>query len=209
MLSNETLASRPAQCTPNTTEISAAAASATVSSVIADASSAYSAASSSAIASATSIGAAAFAPAHSSSAAATTSTSAWVAPTTSSSKAAAATTSAASSGGSGQTMTGGFATYFYQGGNAGACGTVHSDSDYGIAIDSNGWWADYASNNNSPTCGRKIAITNTNNGKTVTATVWDVCPTCVSDNSLDLSVGAFNAIASEGDGMVPITWQWA
>ncbi|WWD16508.1 hypothetical protein CI109_100934 [Kwoniella shandongensis] len=128
----------------------------------------------------------------------------------STSEAAPAQTSAASSGGSsGEVMTGGYATYFYQGGNAGACGTVHSDSDYVIAIDSNGWWSDYASNNNSPYCGKSITLTNTNNGKSVTAVVADVCPSCVSSNSLDLSVGAFNAIASESDGQVPITWVWA
>jgi len=106
-------------------------------------------------------------------------------------------------------MTGGYATFFYQGGNAGECGTVHSDSEYGIAIDANGWWSNYQSSSSSPYCGKQITITNSNNGKSVTATVWDVCPTCVSNNSLDLSVAAFNAIASEGDGMVPITWQWA
>jgi expansin (peptidoglycan-binding protein) len=31
---------------------------------------------------------------------------------------------------------------------------------------------------------------------------------CANGNSLDLSVGAFTAIASEADGMVPITWTW-
>lgn len=136
-----------------------------------------------------------------------TSTSTWVEPTTTSTSTAAATTTA--SGGSGSTQTGGYATYFYQGGNAGACGTVHSDSDYGIAIDANGWWPNYNSGGASPYCGKQIVITNTNNGKSVTATVWDVCPTCTNDNSLDLSVGAFTAIASESDGMVPISWQWA
>jgi expansin (peptidoglycan-binding protein) len=119
-------------------------------------------------------------------------------------------TTKASSGGSpsGDVKTGGFATYFHQNGNAGACGQYHSDSDYGIAIDSNGYWGnDFSSG--SDLCGKVINIKNENNGKTVTATVWDVCPTCNNGNSLDLSVGAFNAIATESEGMVPISWSFA
>ncbi|KAK8861581.1 hypothetical protein IAR55_002404 [Kwoniella newhampshirensis] len=128
---------------------------------------------------------------------------------TSTSEAPAQTTPASSGGGSGEVHTGGYATYFYQGGNAGACGVVHSDSDYVIAIDSNGWWSDYSSNSNSQYCGKSIVVTNVGNQKSVTAIVADVCPSCVSDNSLDLSVAAFNAIADPSEGQVPITWTWA
>lgn len=139
------------------------------------------------------------------------STSEWVAPTTTSTYEAPAETTQASSGGSpsGDVKTGGYATYFYQGGNAGACGQVHSDSDKVIAIDSNGYWSDFGSGQASDLCGKWINIKNTNNGKTVTAMVADVCPTCNNANSLDLSVGAFTAIASESDGMVPISWSFA
>ncbi|KGB78312.2 hypothetical protein CNBG_3874 [Cryptococcus deuterogattii R265] len=114
--------------------------------------------------------------------------------------------STSSSTASSQVYTGGYATFYSQDGVAGACGTMHSDSDYVIAIDSNGWWQDYESNDNSPYCGKQITLTNTNNGKSVTATVADVCPTCETNNSLDLSIGAFNQIATEEEGMVPITW---
>lgn len=144
-----------------------------------------------------------------------TSTSAkWTAPatSTSTSSSAAATTTSSSSGGSGSySNTGGFATYFYQNGNAGACGTVHSDSDYIIAIDSNGWWSDYASNDNSPYCGKSINIKNIANGNIITAVVADVCPTCTNDNSLDLSVGAFSALANGdmGLGELDIAWSFA
>lgn len=119
-------------------------------------------------------------------------------------------TQEASSGSSpsGDVKTGGFATYFHQNGNAGACGQYHSDSEMGIAIDSNGYWGQDFSQG-SDLCGRVINIKNTNNGKTVTATVWDVCPTCNNGNSLDLSVGAFNQIATEAEGMVPIEWSFA
>ncbi|WWC87897.1 uncharacterized protein L201_002796 [Kwoniella dendrophila CBS 6074] len=230
LLANETLTEhRPAYCTPqnatlssvtatliNYTATATASVSATASADV-QAFSEYSAAESTATSSASSEATVAavadYAHGKHKSASATSSSTeaAWTAAPTSaaaetSSEAAAATTQASSSG-SGQTMTGGYATYFYQGGNAGACGTVHSDSDKVIAIDTNGWWQDTSSA--SPYCGKWITITNTNNGKTVNAMVADACPTCVSDNSLDLSVGAFTAIADESDGQVPITWQWA
>jgi len=60
----------------------------------------------------------------------------------------------------------------------------------------------------SSLCGKQVKITNTNNGKTVTVTVADDCPTCLNDNSIDLSVGAFTQIATEEEGMVPISWEF-
>lgn len=101
--------------------------------------------------------------------------------------------------------TGGFATFFYQGGNAGACGTVHSDSDLVAAMDVD-LYGD--TGRKSSLCGRRVQITNTNNGKSVTVVVADACPTCKNSNSIDLSVGAFNKIATEEQGMVPIKWKY-
>ncbi|KAF9507856.1 hypothetical protein BS47DRAFT_1488618 [Hydnum rufescens UP504] len=100
---------------------------------------------------------------------------------------------------------GGFATFFYQGGNAGACGTVHSDSDYIVAIDIDRYGDTGAV---SPLCGKKVEITNADTGKSVVATIADVCPTCKNSNSIDLSVSTFLAIASLGEGMVSIKWQF-
>lgn len=121
-----------------------------------------------------------------------------------------AQTSQASSNNGGDNHVGGYATYFYQGGNAGACGNVNSDSTPLVAIDQAQWYASGSGSFGSPSslCGKWLTITNTNNGKSVSAIVADVCPTCANGNSLDLSVGAFTAIASESDGMVPITWTW-
>ena len=48
-----------------------------------------------------------------------------------------------------------------------------------------------------------MRVTNTDNGKSVTATVAEACTTCGSQNDLDLSVGAFTRIAAEEDGSVP------
>lgn len=94
------------------------------------------------------------------------------------------------------------ATFFYQDGNPGACGAVHSDNDFICAIDQDRYGS---SGNASPLCGQQVTITNTNNGKSVTVTIADDCPTCDNSNSIDLSVGAFQAIGSLSDGLLPST----
>ncbi|KZT18818.1 barwin-like endoglucanase [Neolentinus lepideus HHB14362 ss-1] len=97
-------------------------------------------------------------------------------------------------------ITGGVATYFYQNDNAGACGTVHSDNDVVAAMDSGRY--------NQGLCGKKVFIRNTKNGKSVTVTIADECPTCENSNSIDLSVGAFTQIATKEEGEVPIQWKY-
>jgi len=83
---------------------------------------------------------------------------------------------------------------------------VHSDSDFICAMDQ----APYGdSRNASPLCGKQVVITNTQNGKTVTVTVADDCPTCNGPGSIDLSTGAFDSIADPSTGIVPITWYFA
>ncbi|WOO83908.1 Papain inhibitor [Vanrija pseudolonga] len=118
----------------------------------------------------------------------------------------AAPTQGGGGGGSGQTYGDAYATFFYQNGVAGACGTVHSDSDAIVAIDTNGWWQN--TGQVSDLCGRQVRITRVSDGRQVTATIADACPTCDTNNSLDLSVGAFNQIATPAEGMVGITWQF-
>lgn len=127
------------------------------------------------------------------------------APAPSPSPSPASSSAAAAPSSTGQVDTGGFATFFYQGGQPGACGTVHQDTDFICAIDS----ARYGdSGNASPLCGQQVQITNTQNGKSVTATIVDDCPTCENADSIDLSVAAFNAIADPSTGIVPISWQF-
>jgi expansin (peptidoglycan-binding protein) len=92
-----------------------------------------------------------------------------------------------------------------QNGNAGACGNVHSDQDLIGAIDIS-WYGNTGAV--SQYCGRSVQVTNLNNGKSVNIVVADVCPTCDTSNSFDLSVGAFSAIAALSDGEVPITWSF-
>ncbi|TBU65794.1 RlpA-like double-psi beta-barrel-protein domain-containing protein-containing protein [Dichomitus squalens] len=115
---------------------------------------------------------------------------------------AAAPTSTGSSSGD---FTGGHATFFYQGGNAGACGQVHPDSAFIAALQTKRY-GDLSQE--SSNCGRKITATNTNNGKSVTVTVADACPTCPEENDLDLSFAAFTSIATEEEGEVPIVWHF-
>ncbi|KAK4700653.1 hypothetical protein P7C70_g5590, partial [Phenoliferia sp. Uapishka_3] len=112
---------------------------------------------------------------------------------------AAATTQQKQSSSSSSSSYSGTATYFYQGGAAGACGNVNSDSAYIVAIDVAMW-------NGGAYCGKQVSITG--NGNTITATVADQCPGCSSSGSLDLSVGAFNALGSESAGVYAITWSF-
>ncbi|KAG2157177.1 plant expansin [Suillus clintonianus] len=125
-------------------------------------------------------------------------------PSSSSSKA--VSTTAPSTGSSDSSLNyGGFATYFYQNNNAGACGTVHADSDYICAMDQDRYGY---SGNSSPLCGQQVQITNESNGKTVVVTVADDCPTCDNANSIDLSVAAFEAISDLSVGEVSIVWKF-
>jgi hypothetical protein len=113
------------------------------------------------------------------------------------------TKSVGTGSGSGAVHKGGFATYYLQGGNAGSCGQKHSDDELIVAIDHE----QYGNINKvSPLCGKKVHITNTKNGKSVTATIADVCPTCENGNSIDLSKATFQALDSLSTGMFGITW---
>ncbi|KAJ3991871.1 RlpA-like double-psi beta-barrel-protein domain-containing protein-containing protein [Lentinula boryana] len=104
-----------------------------------------------------------------------------------------------------QVYTGGNATYYLQNGNAGACGEYNSDSALIAAMDT----ARYGDTGQvSPLCGQYVKITNINNQKTVTVKIADACPTCNSENSIDLSQGAFTQIATIEEGEVPITWEY-
>ncbi|KAG8925120.1 hypothetical protein FRC03_009077 [Tulasnella sp. 419] len=100
---------------------------------------------------------------------------------------------------------GGFATFYFQNGNPGACGDYNPDDALIAAIDHHRWGKD-SFGEKSDLCGKKIHITNTKNNKSVTVILADVCPTCTNENSIDLSTGAFDKIATRDEGMVPIDW---
>lgn len=110
--------------------------------------------------------------------------------------------SPASSGGIlGDLISGGIATFFFQNGVAGACGTVHQDSDFVVALPT-------AAYENGKNCGRKIEIIDPASGNKQTATVADECPTCENDSCLDLSHALFNAFAGDGQGEFNVQYRY-
>ncbi|GAA5884991.1 hypothetical protein JCM6882_007184 [Rhodosporidiobolus microsporus] len=120
---------------------------------------------------------------------------------TSSASKSTSTSSSSSSSSSGSTYSG-EATYYLQGGVAGACGTVHSDTDKVIALQSSMY-------GNGSYCGKTVSITNTANSKTVTATVADACPSCSSSESIDLSQATFEAIGDLDTGVLTVEWSFS
>lgn len=95
----------------------------------------------------------------------------------------------------------GKATWFYQHGTAGACGTVHQDTDKVIALDS-------AIYGGGKFCGKTVQLINVATGATTQATVADECPTCESADSIDLSQGAFNALTGSNLGLGEFDIAW-
>ncbi|KAJ7046840.1 RlpA-like double-psi beta-barrel-protein domain-containing protein-containing protein [Mycena alexandri] len=102
---------------------------------------------------------------------------------------------------SGSLVLGGFGTWFTQGGVAGACGTVHSDSDFVVALETK----TYAKGAN---CGRKIQVIDASNGKSVQGVVADECPTCTNSESVDMSLAMFEKLAALSVGEFSIKWQF-
>lgn len=86
---------------------------------------------------------------------------------------------------------------------AGACGTVHSDNDFIVAIDQDRYGD---SGETSQYCGKTVTITGL--GKTMQATVADDCPTCDNENSLDMSVALFQSFTSLDVGEFDISWSF-
>ncbi|GAA6044101.1 hypothetical protein JCM8097_008437 [Rhodosporidiobolus ruineniae] len=142
---------------------------------------------------------AAWADSSSSSAAAAAKASAEASSSSSSSSSSSGSSSSSSSA-SGKVYTGGIATFFYQNGVAGNCGTVHGDDVLLVALPTN----TYASGSH---CGQYVTIERTDTGDTINALVADSCPTCNNDSCLDLSWGAFSALGgTQSMGVFDIKW---
>ena len=86
-------------------------------------------------------------------------------------------------------------TWYTQDDEAGACGTVHSDSDLIAALDAD-TYGDVDSV--SPYCGKTIRVTWQD--KSVDVLVADACPSCANAASVDLSKGAFQVLAPLDQG---------
>lgn len=87
------------------------------------------------------------------------------------------------------------ATFYMQDNEAGSCGQYHSNSDYVVAMP--GWL------HQSANCGKSISVTRGSN--TITALIADTCPECEGYH-IDLSQGAFTALATEEEGEVEVEW---
>ncbi|KAF8580870.1 hypothetical protein K439DRAFT_1619450 [Ramaria rubella] len=99
----------------------------------------------------------------------------------------------------GELFTGGIATFFFQNGVAGACGTVHSDSDKIVALQTDTY-------GNGEHCGKQIMIKDPSTGHTAFATVADECPTCNNKQCIDMSQGLFDEFATAADGEFNVEW---
>ncbi|MFF4364662.1 hypothetical protein [Streptomyces sp. NPDC001594] len=94
----------------------------------------------------------------------------------------------------------GSATFYSPG--LGACGKVIKESDLAVALDPTMFGPGYPSSN----CGRKVVITY--KGKSVTATVLDEAPGA-GRHGLDLTPGAFKALAPLDKSKLDVTWRFA
>ncbi|KAJ2799487.1 hypothetical protein H4R21_003527, partial [Coemansia helicoidea] len=93
-------------------------------------------------------------------------------------------------------------TYFSPG--LGSCGKVNTDSDLIAAINAPQYGV-YANPNHAAVCGRCALVTGPLG--TVKVTITDRCPVC-KHGDLDLSPTAYNKIALEVEGRVPISWKF-
>ncbi|KIM89189.1 hypothetical protein PILCRDRAFT_813101 [Piloderma croceum F 1598] len=91
----------------------------------------------------------------------------------------------------------GTATYFDAG--LGACGYHDTGSDHIVAMGINHY---------KGYCNRWIQVTNTDNGKTVTAKIRDLCESCADSNRIDMSTSAFSAIGAKSEGVLNVVWHY-
>jgi expansin (peptidoglycan-binding protein) len=95
----------------------------------------------------------------------------------------------------------GRASFYSANGVPGACGRHISDSDFVVALD----YRLFESGSPGSQCGRKVEITH--GGKSIVATVLDASPTTEA-HGLDLTRGAYAALASLDQGTIDITWRF-
>ncbi|KAJ6479589.1 barwin-related endoglucanase, partial [Mycena sanguinolenta] len=91
------------------------------------------------------------------------------------------------------------ATYYYPNGGTGACGWTIQNGDMSVAIGSGNW-------DNGAHCG--ATMTFTYKGKTIQATVADLCPHCQGSNGIDLTQGAMASMDPNwyNNGEDSVTW---
>ncbi|GAA5853428.1 hypothetical protein JCM8547_002453 [Rhodosporidiobolus lusitaniae] len=95
----------------------------------------------------------------------------------------------------------GTALWFYETGATGACLEVNTDDDLIVGL-SDVFWPNTGVI--SEYCGKKVLLTNTDNGKTVTATVADAS----GKEYTTLTRAAFLQLSPLSVGMIPVTFQF-
>ncbi|KAJ1956878.1 hypothetical protein IWQ62_005206 [Dispira parvispora] len=95
-------------------------------------------------------------------------------------------------------------TYYSPSVGTGSCGWLNSDDEHVAALNAD-QFGNPANPNSSPFCGKKIKVSGPKGE--VEAKIVDKCPVC-KHGDIDLSPGAFDQIADEAEGRVPITWSF-
>ncbi|KAF7366054.1 Barwin-like endoglucanase [Mycena venus] len=85
------------------------------------------------------------------------------------------------------------------GGGLGACGNPIQNSDFAVALSS----TNYAGGAH---CGQNVNVNF--NGASITVTVADLCTGCEADG-IDLTQGAFQALADPSVGVIEVNWDFA
>ncbi|KXN90760.1 Papain inhibitor, partial [Leucoagaricus sp. SymC.cos] len=81
----------------------------------------------------------------------------------------------------------------------GNCGAPSQRSDFIVALST-------VQYNNGAHCWQHVKVRY--NGNTIDVTVVDSCPRC-AQYGIDLSPGAFQALAPLGTGSIPVSWWYA
>ncbi|KAF7340511.1 Riboflavin-aldehyde forming enzyme [Mycena sanguinolenta] len=96
------------------------------------------------------------------------------------------------------TIFSGDATWYTPDGNVGACGAPMQNSDFIVALSS-------AHYHDGAHCWQHLNVEY--NGKNIDVTIGDLCPGCSTDG-IDLSEGAFAALADLSVGVIPVQWNF-
>ncbi|KAJ7917365.1 RlpA-like double-psi beta-barrel-protein domain-containing protein-containing protein [Mycena leptocephala] len=96
------------------------------------------------------------------------------------------------------TIFSGDATWYDPNGNVGACGAPMQNSDFIVALSS-------AHYHDGAHCWQHLDVEY--NGKHIDVTIGDLCPGCGTEG-IDLSQGAFAALADLNLGVIPVQWHF-